>query len=313
MSEPDDGREAPAPASPVTRFTASVVIPLGSIIPELAEQLDALARQDATFAWELILAHNWPGFTGDNGASVPPAIAHVRQIDASAVKGPSHARNAGAAVANSPLVLFCDADDIVCDGWVSAMVRSLQRYDAVGGRVDEKALNPKTASWRPNDQNDHLPALFDFLPRTIGANCAVRVPVFAAVGGFDEQVRTHEDTIFSWRLQLAGYSLGFAADAIVYYRHRTDLWSMSKQHFAYGRSSPRLSVRFAANGFVYSPARIAIGSVTRVVPRPGNWPVKLTLGWFVRQISIATGTMFEWSIMLREQARARRTKDERAA
>lgn len=290
----------------MTTFLATVIIPIGSVTPDLQEQLAALARQDATFSWELVLAHNWPAFNELSGSvALPQGLRHVRQINASAVKGPSHARNAGAAAARSDLFLFCDADDVVCDGWVSEMVAALGTYDAAGGRVDEKSLNPKTASWRPSSQDDRLPVLFDFLPRTIGANCGVRRTAFHAVGGFDEELFANEDTVFSWRLQLAGYSLGFAEKAVVFYRHRDQLRLMSRQHFGYGRSSPRLSARFAADGFPYSPRRIVFGALSRVVPRPGNWPARLSVGWLVRQGSIACGTLYEWTRMKRESIAAR--------
>ena len=133
------------------------------------------------------------------------------------------------------------------------MKAALDRWPAVGGYLDEESLNPPAVlAWRPRATPGELPCPFGLLPAPIGANCGVWRDAYEAVGGFDLSFRgaAAEETDLFWRLQLAGYQLGYAPDAVVAYRHRPDLRSLLRQWRGYGRGRAHLVARYQELGLL---------------------------------------------------------------
>ncbi|NJN88072.1 MAG: glycosyltransferase family 2 protein, partial [Leptolyngbyaceae cyanobacterium SL_7_1] len=100
----------------------TVVIPCYNAAGTIAIQLEALARQEFSQPWELIVADN--GSTDGTQAiaeKYADQFTHFRLVDASAQRGAAHGRNVGVSVAQSDAIVFCDADDEVAPGWLSAM------------------------------------------------------------------------------------------------------------------------------------------------------------------------------------------------
>jgi GT2 family glycosyltransferase len=222
----------------------SVVIPTRNGAATLLQQLHSLANQHVAPIFEIIISDNG---SEDNLQAVLQEATQswpflsLRYVDSSARRGVSHARNAGARVALAPLVAFCDSDDVVYPDWVRAMTEGLQQYDGIGGALDELSLNPGHPL--PHAvANNSLPIGLDFLPYPIGANCGVRRDVWAKLNGFDENfLDGAEEVDFYWRLQLAGYSLGFASAAVVAYRHPRGLRNTLRRAFRYGVGSCQLA------------------------------------------------------------------------
>ncbi len=65
----------------------------------------------------------------------------IRLVDASMAKGAGATRNVGVEAARGELLAFCDADDVVQPGWLTAHVLALAEADASGGVVDFWSLN----------------------------------------------------------------------------------------------------------------------------------------------------------------------------
>lgn len=213
-------------------------------------QLAALAAQDYAGAWEVVIADN--GST-DGTADIARSWADrlpVRVADASAERGINPARNAGLAAAGGDLVLMCDADDEVDPGWVRAMATAAERYDLLGGRIDDGSLNNGVvATWRPHNAEHELPVALRFLPFAVGANCGAWADAINAVGGFNPAYRRGgTDVEFFWRAQLAGYRLGYVPDAVVHYRHRPGLRLLARQFFRYGMADAQLYRDFRSAG-----------------------------------------------------------------
>lgn len=227
----------------------SIVLPVYNGLPELNEQLHALAAQDYTGDVELIVSDN--GSTDGlrshlEELSLPLSM---RIVDASAKRGVSYARNLGVEAARGDIIAFVDHDDVASPTWLTSMVRALDSYDAVGGAIEHDSLNPpEVTAWRDNPPNGTLfPTAY--LPYAPGSNFALWRRVFDEVGGFDEDlVGGAEDVDYSWRLQQAGFTLGHAADASVAYRIRTTVRRSFLQGRAYGRTSYQLSTKHRAAG-----------------------------------------------------------------
>ncbi|AUZ35698.1 hypothetical protein C3B78_15420 [Arthrobacter sp. PGP41] len=233
--------------SPGEAIDVSVVIPVYNGASTLAEELIALAGQQTRLPFEVVISDN--GSTDD---TVEVAIRAADQfaaftiVDSGQVQGVSHARNEGARAARGHKILICDADDVVCPKWVEALADGLGRYDAVGGAARLDRLNPPEVVGTQPPVTLGLGRIFGFLPYALGGCIGVRQEVLLALGGFDSSFdRGHEEADFAWRLQLAGYSLGWCPEAIVDYRQRPDSYGAARQNFYYAKSSVLLWCRYA--------------------------------------------------------------------
>jgi GT2 family glycosyltransferase len=238
--------------SPPETMDVSVVMPVRNGMPHLAVQLAALSRQTYQGRWEVIVSDN--GSTDDSAAAIRAAADQVpvRVIDSRDAPGAAGARAAAARAAQGRLLLFCDCDDVAADDWVDRMVDALGKYPAVGGHIDDTSLNSDSVqAWRPPITPGELPRPFGLLPYALAGNCGLRREVYEKVGGFDPSFNcAAEETDMFWRVQLAGYELGYAADAVVSCRHREDMRSMLRQWRSYGRGRARLVARYQALGLL---------------------------------------------------------------
>lgn len=213
----------------------------------LGAQLDALAAQCVPFAWELVVADN--GST-DGTADLARSYADrlpVRVVDASATRGAGAARNVGVSVARAPLVAFCDADDVVGDGWLVAMRTALRTHAFVAGRFDGERLNgPRVLRSRTIPQTAGLQesTLLPGLHAAGAGNMGIRADVFRAVGGFDPGCLFLEDTDLCWRVQLAGVPLTWVPEAVLHVRLRGTLRSTLQQGYHYGSGEHWLALRY---------------------------------------------------------------------
>jgi hypothetical protein len=234
------GRERSRPRS------ISVVIPAYNAATTLAEQLLALASQQYDGDWEVVVVDN--GST-DGTAEVARRHRHRFQactiVDGGPQRGHSAPRNTGARAARGELLVFCDADDVVAPGWLQAMADAACHYDLVGGWLDGGPLNDaSTRSWHHPWPRDRLRSWL--LPYAVSANLAIWADVLDELGGWSSEYEAGgEDTELSWRAQVAGYRLGFAPDAVVYYRYRSGIGQTARQAFAIGVNCERILRDFA--------------------------------------------------------------------
>jgi glycosyltransferase involved in cell wall biosynthesis len=257
----------------------SVIIPVRDAAGTLGEQLAALAAQTYAGSWELIVADNGStDGTRDLAATWDDRLP-IRLIDASQVRGPSHARNQGAAAAKGDFLAFCDADDVVVPGWLDALANAAVTLDVVTGPQDVGTINDAAVQQFRGSRADGLPRS-RFLPYAPSCNLGVWADVFRATGGFNEEYRAAEDLEWSWRTQLASYSLGFAPDAVVHYRYRTSAKGIARQAFQSGIVSARLYRDYRSRGLDRRPFSRVLRTwawlVVRlpdlfVAPRRGTW------------------------------------------
>jgi GT2 family glycosyltransferase len=203
----------------------SVIIPCYNAEDTIDVQLAALAKQDCDRPWEVIIADN--GSTDGSLERVrryEGSIPELRIIDASARKGPAHARNAGARAASGDALLFCDADDEVAPGWVACLGNAVQKYGFVASRMDARRLSaPRSLRAKGNRRQQEGLIQFTYVPYLPFAGAGglgIRRTLHERVGGFDEELRYLEDCDYCWRVQLAGVELKFVPEALVHIRHR---------------------------------------------------------------------------------------------
>ena len=201
----------------------SIVIPCRNAARTIAVQLDALCTQQWRGGWEVIVADN--GSTDGTHAIVERysrRLPGLRLIDASSRRGAAHARNAAARAAAGDALVYCDADDEVGIGWLTAVGNALQRHDFVVSRMDLDKLNPPWLALSLNNvQGREVRRAYypPYLRHAGSSGMAVKREIHERIGGFDETLREREDTDYCFRIQLLGHELHFAADAVIHIRY----------------------------------------------------------------------------------------------
>lgn len=280
------GDSSSAAVSPLPCF-ASVIIPAKNAEQTLGEQLEALVAQVAEFPWEILVV--------DNGSTDrTPQIVETYRASFPALRlircerpGANAARNEGVMNASAERLLFCDADDCVAPGWVAALAAGLESYELVGGHIDNDSFDRGYMPGHP----DYLPVIGRFLPRAIAANLGVRRSAWAEVGGFSETYQYGStDTEFCWRVQLAGFRLGYVPEASVAYRARMSLKGAARKAYLTGKARPLLYRDFRRFGMPRSSVAAALVNWVRLIALLPGAIVSPRLRWnFVRSAAAAAG------------------------
>jgi glycosyltransferase involved in cell wall biosynthesis len=227
----------------------SVIVPVRDGSAFLAQQLAALAGQQYSGWWEVLVADNG---SADDSAGIARSFATriptLRVVDASARSGAGAARNIAAESARGEILAFCDADDVVAPGWLRAHAEAASPGGLVTGPIDlttfDSVIDPAWVSWML-----HAPMRpLDWLPIALGANLAVRREAFEAVSGFDEGYLASQDVDLSWRLQLHGQPFRWAPGALVKKRPRRGMAACWRQAVLWGKYDVHLARRFSPCG-----------------------------------------------------------------
>jgi glycosyltransferase involved in cell wall biosynthesis len=274
-----------ATMSTAEQTDVAVVIPVGSVDAGLTEQLRAVLAQQLVEPFEVVLSRNTPA----DIATLERMVAdlgdtRVRIVDSSDRPGAAHARNVGIAAVVGQRVAFCDADDLVHDGWLSGLMAGLVDYDAVSGQVVDVFLEERMATWHPPATPGGLPQFLG-VPYVLTGNLAVWRAAFAAVGGFDETLTRCEDIALGWALLRSGHTVGYAPNASIDYRHRPGRWSMLRQHYFYGRGMSEVLVRYGVpSGDAWSSA----GGLRMLRPNSQHVSRRTVMGT-MRRVSLGVG------------------------
>ena len=191
--------------------TIAVVIAAYNAHAHLDDTLRAIAAQDVPF--ECVVVDD--GSTDDTydvalrRSERDERFRVLRQTN----EGPIVARNAGAAATTADFVLFCDADDLLGQGQLAALVAALhQNPDSVGALCGFTIINERSdavdqgsyPTWVAHPGTARRGRLvevheWNFASATTRlcfpppAGVAIRRSVFAQLAGFDPAVRRSED------------------------------------------------------------------------------------------------------------------------
>ncbi|MGH9029265.1 MAG: glycosyltransferase [Acidimicrobiales bacterium] len=163
-------------------------------------------------------------------------------------EGAYGARNKGASSARASRIAFCDADDVVADGWLEAVARGLDEFSLVTGPLDLRRLNSSdVVGWRTRTLWDRPLDWHAFLPVALNCNLAIRREVFDVIGGF-RLVDSGSDFRFVWEAQLRGWKLGYSPGALVHRREPASWRAFLRRSFRDGRHEPQLYKDFRRSG-----------------------------------------------------------------
>jgi len=179
--------------------TISVIIPYLDEYDYLREAVASVLRQSLPPA-EIILVCNRPGGE-DKAFAFPNTAIPVRTLHAKDL-GSAQARNAGLAAASGEWVQFLDVDDLLLPDKLARQLAVAGEGDViVAPHVYRKTSGEEIPSaWAPAD------AWAGLLNSALGSTSAwlFRRDAVTAVGGWDPEVRSHQEYELLFRLLSAG-------------------------------------------------------------------------------------------------------------
>lgn len=221
---------------------ATVIVPVYNGATTIERCLNALAEQTmAPERYEIVVVNDG---SVDNTAGVITAWAQAHpQIRCRLVdqknQGPAAARNHGAQVAQSDLLLFTDADCAPRPDWIAVMGAAFADESVIGAKgaylTQQQGLAPRFVQAEYEDRYDRMrdQPQIDFIDTY---SAGYRREIFLANGGFDTTFTTAsvEDQEFSFRLAQKGYRLIFVPEARVYHLHDDDLREYGRRKYYIG-------------------------------------------------------------------------------
>jgi GT2 family glycosyltransferase len=245
-----------------------VLLPFLGDAEEARRACRALACIERQAGDEIVIADNCPDLVMCDVAAEWPQF---RAIPANEEQSAYYARNVAAAVAAGDWFLFLDADcqpvpDII-DRYFAEPPQ--ERDGALAGEVLGDGTQTHLLARYQRDRGYLQQERYVHSPRpyAVTANLLVRAQAWREVGGFLEGVLCDADTDFAWRLQEAGWRLGYRPAAIVTHRHRESLRSFTRQIVGYAAGRAWLNRRYAGayprGEPVLMSLPLAIGSAIR--------------------------------------------------
>jgi glycosyltransferase involved in cell wall biosynthesis len=273
----------------------SVIIPCYNGEETLADQLQALSSQRWDQPWEVLLSDNRStDRSREIALSFRACLPNLRIVDASERQGQPYALNCAAEAAQGESLAFCDADDVVGDGWLAAIGTALEEHEFVACRWEVARLNaPAVQRSRTNSQIEGLQRYNNppFLPHAGGGTLGVRRDLHLAVGGFDESLPALHDTDYCWRIQLRGVPLTYLPGALIHVRYRDTPHDTYRQARSYGEYNVLLYKRYRDFGMPAIDWRRGLGAwltLLKAVPALHRPDVRLRwarrLGWHVGRL-----------------------------
>lgn len=216
-SPPHAGATAALPA-------LSLIIPVFQgwhDLPVLLGALEAQSFQD----FEILIADNEPSPYPDHAfqALVPVGLAgRVLHVHC-ARPGSYAARNAAAAQARAPRLVFTDADCHPLPGWLAALMAAADRHPAalLAGPI-RMTLCADPGMWEIYDALRGIPqARYVAHGYATTANLSVPHPLFKALSGFDPRRLSGGDAEFCRRAGRQGAALHLVPEAIILHPARS--------------------------------------------------------------------------------------------
>ena len=239
--------------------SSSIEVPVSLVVPcyERVDQTRTLLRslEAATSSCEIVLVDDASPHSLEPVVREFPDL-NIKYFRNATNRGPSYSRNLGISLSRHGLVAFTDNDCVAEATWLvrlhESIVDSPSKIAGVGGRVAaaqsdlisqyfdyHKILDP----WYYRGRYHYLTT----------ANAIFKRHAVELVGGFDEAllVAGGEDPGLCFKLQNAGYSLGYNPEALIWHQYAPSLRAFMRTFYRYGYGcAVQSSKHFRPQGFV---------------------------------------------------------------
>jgi glycosyltransferase involved in cell wall biosynthesis len=246
----------------MTTARVSFIVPVRNDAERLARCLASIrANRYPADAIELLVADN--GSTDESAAVARAAGARVLTLPRLRV---GELRNRAAAMAQSEILAFVDADNEIVPEWISAAVSSLGEERVVAVGAPYSPPTPGTWVQRLYDRLRRHPQGREPVEWLGSGNLAVRREAFEAVGGFDTSLETCEDVDLCRKLTAAGGTL--LADQRLRNVHYGDPSTLTHVFFGElwrGRDNVRVSLRAPRSWRTLASAAIPVAVLAAIV------------------------------------------------
>jgi peptidoglycan/xylan/chitin deacetylase (PgdA/CDA1 family)/GT2 family glycosyltransferase len=256
----------------------------------LRETLDSLSRQTEQEFEVVVVVDGEDSETRSLAESYKTAFP-LRWIFVPEHRGQASARNAGAAAAESEILIFLDDDTRPVPDWIHHHLkhhRANVGESALGvlGKVADLHANPPRSRTEQYLRESRNPALAHFegclknqslefgKVAAFGLNTSISHKLFFDVGGFDPKLSSlDEDTDFGSRLYNFGARFTFEPEALV---HHHDTKDPVAHHYAILRTAGKLDVyrrreKRQCNGRLQLLAQMHCGSPLRKLAHRVAW------------------------------------------
>jgi GT2 family glycosyltransferase len=170
--------------------------------------------------------------------------------------GLSSARNTGMYAAKGEILAYIDDDAYPDEHWLQYLAYAYNNstHGAMGGPNIIPAEDGPIATCVANAPGGpvHVLETDEIAEHVPGCNLSVRKDVLMKIGGFDPVYRAAGDDVdVCWRIQEAGYTIGFHPSALVWHHRRNSLKAYWKQQQGYGKAEALLEAKWPEkyNGF----------------------------------------------------------------
>jgi O-antigen biosynthesis protein len=156
-------------------------------------------------------------------------------------KGLSVARNVGAEAATGEIIAYTDSDCVADPDWLNYLIGTMESRGlaACGGpnfSPTEDSLVPEAVAVSPGAPC-HVLLDDEIAEHIAGCNMAFRRDVLLGIGGFDPIFHAAGDDVdICWRLQDAGYQIGYSASGFVWHFRRNTVRAYIGQQKGYGKA-----------------------------------------------------------------------------
>lgn len=164
-------------------------------------------------------------------------------------RGLSNARNAGMLNARGEILAYIDDDAFPDPQWLQYLAYAFRnsQHACIGGPNIAPSDDGFIATAVANAPGGPVHVLLsdEIAEHVPGCNMAFRRKTLMEIGGFDPVYRSAGDDVdVCWRIQEAGYTVGFHPGALVWHRRRNSFKAYWRQQKGYGKAEALLEAKW---------------------------------------------------------------------